>query len=50
MRELYAFSSTLHAGYELGTGPKNGFAQEIWIASAMLGVTFPIIFVISVFF
>lgn len=50
MRELYAFASTLHAGYELGTGPKNGFAQEIWIASAMLGVTFPIIFVVSGFF
>jgi len=50
MHQLYAFASTLHAGYELGTGAKNGFAQEIWIASAMLGVTFPIIFVVSGFF
>lgn len=50
MRELYAYASTLHAGYELGTGPKNGFAQEIWIASAMLGVTFPVIFIVSGFF
>jgi hypothetical protein len=48
--ELYRWASTLHTGSELGAGPSNGFAQELWIASAMLGVTFPIIFVVSGFF
>lgn len=50
MHKLYVLASTMHAGYELGTGAKGGYAQEIWIASAMLGVTFPIIFVVSGFF
>lgn len=50
MFHVYAYASHLHVGQEIGMGPKNGFAQEIWIASAMLGVTFPIIFLISGFF
>ncbi len=50
MHELYAFASSLHTGQELATGPAGGYTQEIWIASAMLGVTFPIIFVVSGFF
>ena len=50
MYELYASASTLHAGLALASGPQGGFAKEIWIASAMLGVTFPIIFVVSGFF
>ena len=50
MYELYAAASTWHAGQVLGMGPQGGFAKEIWIASAMLGVTFPVIFVVSGFF
>lgn len=50
MHEVYAFASTLHAGKALGTGPAAGFAREFWIASAMLGVTFPVIFTVSGFF
>jgi len=50
MYELYSHASTLHAGTVLGMGPDNDFAKELWIASAMLGVTFPIIFVVSGFF
>lgn len=48
--ELYSFALTLHLGKDLGMGPQNGFAKEIWIASAMLGITFPIIFMVSGFF
>ncbi len=50
MYEVYSWASALHAGQALGTGPAAGYAQEIWIASAMLGVTFPIIFLVSGFF
>jgi len=50
MYELYRWASGLHVGEQLGVGPQGGFAQEIWIASAMLGVTFPVIFVASGFF
>jgi len=50
MHEVYAFASTLHAGEALGTGPMAGYAREFWIASAMLGVTFPVIFAVSGFF
>ncbi|MEH6711277.1 MAG: hypothetical protein V7733_08660 [Paraglaciecola polaris] len=50
MYKVYAYGSYLHTGHELGMGPQNGFAKEIWIASAMLGVTFPVIFVVSGFF
>jgi len=39
MHELYALASSLHAGQALGTGPQGGFTRELWIASAMLGVT-----------
>ncbi len=50
MYESYVIASTLHTGMVLGTGPQAGFAREIWISSAMLGVTFPMIFIISGFF
>ena len=50
MFELYAYASMLHTGKELGMGPGGNFELEIWIASAMLGVTFPVIFVVSGFF
>ncbi len=50
MYELYRWASGLHAGQALGVGPQGGFAQEIWIASAMLGVTFPVVFVVTGFF
>jgi len=50
MYELFRWASALHTGGVLGTGPEGGFAQELWIASAMLGVTFPVIFVVSGFF
>jgi len=50
MFELYAYAATLHAGPSISMGPTGGFQKEIWIASAMLGVTFPIVFVVSGFF
>jgi len=50
MYYVYGFASGLHVGEPLGTGPQSGFSKEIWIASAMLGVTFPIIFMVSGFF
>ena len=50
MHEVYALASILHAGKELGSGPAAGFAREFWISSAMLGVTFPVIFAVSGFF
>lgn len=50
MYQLYAIASSLHTGTVLGTGPQGGFQQEIWIASAMLGITFPVIFLVSGFF
>jgi hypothetical protein len=50
MHELYAFAANIHTGKILSTGPKANFERELWIASAMLGVTFPMIFIISGFF
>jgi uncharacterized membrane-anchored protein len=50
MYVLYDFASRIHTGVALGAGPEGGFAKEIWIASAILGVTFPIVFVVSGFF
>ena len=50
MYALYAYASTLHTGAALASGPEGGFALEIWIASAMLGVTFPVIIMVSGFF
>lgn len=50
MYELYSLASALHVGHELGMGPAGGFEREIWIASAMLGVTFPIVFLVSGYF
>ncbi len=47
---LYGIAAIFYNGLELGMGPVNGFAKEVWIASAMLGVTFPVIFVVSGFF
>ena len=50
MYELYESASMLHAGSILASGPQGGYSRELWIASAMLGVTFPIIFIVSGFF
>ena len=50
MYELYSFASSWYTGEMLAMGPQNGFARELWVASAMLGVTFPLIFVVSGFF
>lgn len=47
---LYGLAAIFLNGFELGMGPANGFAREVWIASAMLGVTFPVIFIVSGFF
>lgn len=50
MFRLYVFVSTWFVGHELLSGPSAGWALELWVATAVLGVTFPIIFVVSGFF
>jgi len=50
MYELYSFASSWYTGEMLAMGPHNGYARELWVASAMLGVTFPLIFIFSGFF
>jgi len=50
MFRLYVFASTWFVGHELLSGPTAGWALELWVATAVLGVTFPIIFVVSGFF
>lgn len=47
MYQLYQFSLPLLVGENLATGPEQGYAQEIWIATAMLGITFPVINFVS---
>jgi hypothetical protein len=44
---MYQFSLPLLTGETLSAGPEHGYANEIWIATAMLGVTFPIINFVS---
>lgn len=50
MFQLYVLASTWFVGHELGSGPAAGWALELWIATAVLGVTFPIVFVVSGYF
>ncbi len=47
MYQLYQWLLPLMVGNPLGAGPDAGYGKEIWIASAMLGVTFPIINFVS---
>lgn len=47
MYQLYLWALPVMAGTALPAGPSAGYGQEIWIASAMLGVTFPIINFVS---
>lgn len=48
--QLYAFASSIHAGHPLPNGPAGGYQSELWIASAMLSITFPVLFIVSGFF
>lgn len=50
MWEVYGFASQQISGQDLPMGPATGYAKELWVASAMLGVTFPLVFIISGFF
>ncbi|MFT6897980.1 MAG: hypothetical protein ACJA13_002395 [Paraglaciecola sp.] len=47
MFQLYQYALPLLVGEALSTGPEHGYASEIWIATAMLGVTFPVINFVS---
>lgn len=47
MYQLYQWALPLLAGESLQAGPEHGYGKEIWIASAMLGITFPVINFVS---
>ena len=47
MYRLYEWALPLFVGKDLPAGPENGYLKEAWIATAMLGVTFPIINVVA---
>lgn len=47
---LYSWAETLYIGEALPSGPTGGWEHELWVATAMLGITFPVIFVVSGFF
>ena len=47
---LYEYASALHAGAALPSGPENLWQRELWIATAMLSITFPLIIIVSGFF
>jgi hypothetical protein len=47
MYHLYALALPLFVGHPLGAGPEANYAQEIWIATAMLGITFPVINIVA---
>ena len=47
MYRLYEWALPLFVGSELPAGPATGYAKEAWIGTAMLGVTFPVINIIS---
>ena len=47
---LYAIGSNVLVSEDLLPGPENGWGLELWIATSMLGVTFPIIIALSEFF
>ena len=50
MYRLYSYAAYLFVGHELISGPAGGWELELWIATAMLGVTFPMVFLVSGFF
>ena len=50
MYRLYSYTGYLFVGHELISGPAGGWELELWIATAMLGVTFPMVFLVSGFF
>jgi len=47
MYQLYRAVLPLFVGSDLSVGPEGGYAQEVWIATAMLGITFPVINIVS---
>ncbi len=47
MYELYEWVLPYIAGGNLPSGPSTGYVKEAWIATAMLGITFPIINIVS---
>jgi len=47
MYRLYEWALPLFVGSELPAGPATGYAKEAWIGTAMLGVTFPVINIVS---
>lgn len=49
MQALYRALAPIVAGTDLPTGPP-GYALELWIATAMLAVTFPLLTIVSGYF
>ena len=49
MYQLYAYVATIHDP-TIGDGAQAGYGLQIWIATAILGITFPTIFLVSGFF
>lgn len=47
MYRLYDWALPLFTGKELPTGPESGYLREAWIGTAMLGITFPVINIVS---
>lgn len=47
MFRLYEWAMPLIVGSVLPAGPQFGYAKEVWIGTAMLGITFPIINMVS---
>jgi hypothetical protein len=47
MYQLYEFALLFLAGGPLAAGPEAAYAHEIWVATAMLGITFPVINFVS---
>lgn len=47
MYRLYEWVLPLFVGSELPAGAASGYAKEAWIGTAMLGITFPVINIVS---
>ena len=47
MYRLYEWALPLFVGSTLPAGPATGYAKEAWIGTAMLGITFPVINIVS---
>ncbi len=47
MYELYSLILPMLTGTTLPAGPKSGYVKEAWLATATLGVTFPVINIVS---